>query len=138
MPSSLRFVAWLLAAAALLAIGSLATLGFEDRQAKQTTAEALTGGRVDAGRKAFRTIGCGGCHRITGTPDADGMVGPTLDGFATRTEIAGVLSNTPDHLIRWLRQPQAVLPGNGMPDQHVGERDARDLAAFLYTQTKRQ
>ena len=45
---------------------------------------------------------------------------------------AGVLGNGPESMIRWLREPQAVLPGDGMPDQGIRAGEARDIAAFLY------
>lgn len=34
---------------------------------------------------------------------------------------------------RWLREPQRVNPDSAMPDLGVSERDARDMAAYLYT-----
>ena len=64
---------------------------------------------------------------------ASGAVGPPLDGIAARAIIAGKLDNRPDNLERWIRDPQAVNPGTAMPDLDVGRRDARDIAAFLYT-----
>ncbi len=135
MPSSVRFVLLLMVAALVLAIGSLATLREEDRRDTVIAAERLANGHVADGKRAFVSIGCGACHRIRGVAEADGMVGPALDGFASRAEIAGALSNTPEHLIRWLQHPQQVVPGNGMPDQQVNDRDARDVAAYLYTLT---
>jgi cytochrome c1 len=47
--------------------------------------------------------------------------------------IAGVVANTPADLIAWLRNPQAVIPGNAMPDMDLSEQQARDVAAYLYT-----
>jgi cytochrome c2 len=61
------------------------------------------------------------------------MVGPPLDHFARRVYIAGVLRNTPDNLALWIHDPQAVIPGNVMPIMGVDKRDARDIAAYLYT-----
>jgi cytochrome c1 len=37
---------------------------------------------------------------------------------------------------QWIRDPQHVSPGTAMPDLHVGEQDARDITAFLYTRAK--
>jgi cytochrome c1 len=37
---------------------------------------------------------------------------------------------------QWIRNPQHVSPGTAMPDLNVGERDARDITAFLYTRAK--
>jgi cytochrome c1 len=42
------------------------------------------------------------------------------------------LPNTPDNLVRWLRDPQAVSPQTIMPDLGLGEPQARDIAAYLY------
>jgi cytochrome c1 len=56
-----------------------------------------------------------------------------LKGIASRSYIAGVLSNTPDHMIEWLRNPPAVDSKTAMPNMNVTERDARDMAAYLYT-----
>jgi cytochrome c1 len=50
-----------------------------------------------------------------------------------RVTIAGVLRNTPDNMIEWLRNPQAVVPHNAMPDMDLDERQARDITAYLYT-----
>jgi cytochrome c1 len=74
---------------------------------------------------------CGACHEIPGVSEADGLVGPPLTHFAQRTMIAGFLPNTPDNLERWVQHPQAVAPGNAMPDLGLSDRDARDVAAYL-------
>jgi cytochrome c1 len=39
--------------------------------------------------------------------------------------------------VRWLQNPQAIDPQSAMPDLGVKEKDARDIAAFLYTLNKR-
>ncbi len=77
--------------------------------------------------------GCGSCHEIPGVMQANGMVGPPLDHFARRTIIAGLLPNTPENLVHWIRDPQQVVPGNAMPDAGLDDRQARDIAAYLYT-----
>jgi cytochrome c2 len=74
---------------------------------------------------------CGACHQIPGIFQADGLVGPPLTGFGRRTMIAGLLPNTPDNLVLWLRRPQSVVPGNAMPDTGLSETQARDAAAYL-------
>jgi cytochrome c1 len=76
---------------------------------------------------------CGACHEIPGIADAHGLVGPPLIHFGRRTMVAGVLPNTPDALVRWLRDPQGVTPGNGMPSTYLTDQQARDVAAYLYT-----
>lgn len=77
--------------------------------------------------------GCGTCHTIPGIANADGQIGPPLNSIAQRVYIAGKLRNTPDNMIRWLKNPQAVAPGNVMPDMGLSSSQARDITAYLYT-----
>ncbi|MEO7073021.1 MAG: cytochrome c oxidase assembly protein [Rhodanobacter sp.] len=93
----------------------------------------VSGANAARGPALIRAYGCSSCHVVPGVADARGMVGPPLTHFAQRGYIAGTLRNTPDHLILWLRKPQQVLPGNAMPDTVLGDQDARDIAAYLYT-----
>lgn len=98
-------------------------------------AAATTGGDPHRGEAMFIDYGCGSCHQLSYVRKANGKVGPPLDGIALRAMIAGKLNNTPDNLRAWIRDPQGITPGTDMPDLHVSERDARDIAAFLYTRT---
>jgi cytochrome c1 len=36
-------------------------------------------------------------------------------------------------MIRWIRHPQGIVPGNVMPNLGVPEQEARDMAAYLNT-----
>lgn len=85
------------------------------------------------GAQLIQIYGCGSCHTIDGVSRAVGNAGPPLGSVGRRLYIAGMLRNTPDNLVRWLRDPQAVVPGNAMPNMDVTPQDARDLAAFLYS-----
>jgi cytochrome c2 len=96
-------------------------------------AAEMTGGVPERGRQAIRSYGCSSCHTIPGVDGAVGMVGPSLDGIASRVYIGGVLANTPGNMIRWIRDPRGVDPKTAMPDMHVTDRDARDIAGYLYT-----
>jgi cytochrome c len=91
------------------------------------------GGDPVRGNAEIGRAQCGACHEIPGVSDAKGQVGPPLTRFARRTMIAGLLPNTPDNLVHWMRDPQSVVPGNAMPDTGLDERQARDVAAYLYT-----
>jgi len=44
-----------------------------------------------------------------------------------------MLRNDPDAMVRWLRDPQGVVPGNAMPNMGISEDDARTIAAYLAT-----
>jgi cytochrome c oxidase subunit 2 len=94
---------------------------------------------VDQGRALFAQKGCIGCHTIegyadfqTGNPDY-----PNLTNFGLRRTVgAGVLENNQENLARWIRNPQAVKPGNYMPtlwraDDPNAEAEAGAIAAYL-------
>jgi cytochrome c2 len=90
-------------------------------------------GSAKQGARLIRHYGCGACHMIPGIAQAEGVVGPPLTNIGRRIYIAGLLRNTPDNMIRWLRNPQAVVPGNAMPVMGLTRQDAKNVAAYLYT-----
>ncbi len=92
-----------------------------------------TGGDAYQGKKVIEEKGCGSCHTIPGIYTARGVVGPPLFFFSRRTMIAGELPNTPDNLVRWIKDPKLVEPGTAMPDLGLTDSEARDVAAYLYT-----
>jgi mono/diheme cytochrome c family protein len=85
------------------------------------------------GKTAIHQYACVTCHVIPGIVGSNAPVGPPLAGIATRPFIAGVLPNTPDTMLQWLRSPQTISPHNAMPDLGVTEQDAADIAAYLAT-----
>jgi cytochrome c oxidase assembly factor CtaG len=93
----------------------------------------VPGGDVERGKVAISAMGCGACHTIDGISGAHGEVGPPLSGVAHRSIIAGELANTPDNMVRWIRDPQAVEPNTAMPNLGINEQSARDIAAYLYS-----
>ena len=92
-----------------------------------------TGGNASDGARVIVTKNCGSCHTIPGIREAKGVVGPPLYFFSRRTFIAGQLPNTPDNLTRWVQAPQSVEANTAMPNLGLTERQARDVAAYLYT-----
>lgn len=86
------------------------------------------------GRALIETKGCGGCHTVGGVTPARGVAGPPLTNVVLRPVLAGTLPNTPENLVRWLLDPPAVKPGATMPRLGLTESEARDLAAYLYSQ----
>jgi mono/diheme cytochrome c family protein len=103
------------------------------RTPEDSEAPRASGGDSERGRVAIRQYGCQTCHLIPGVTGADSLVGPPLNGIASRKYLAGVLTNTPEHMIEWLRNPQWISPLSAMPDLGVTERDARDIAEYLST-----
>lgn len=118
----------LLAPVALLALAVLAFAAGCGRQRPQLTVE---GGDPQLGRQAIQKYGCGTCHYVPGVPGAEGRSAQMLVGFGDRADIVGAAENTPENLIQWIQQPQAIAPRTKMPALGVSEKDARDIAAYL-------
>jgi cytochrome c len=100
---------------------------------RQAYVAEMTGGDPVQGRELMVRFGCGACHTISGVPGAEALVGPPLSQMAQRSYIAGVLTNTPEHMIRWIQNPPGVDPLTAMPNLRVSETDARSIAAYLYS-----
>lgn len=117
----------------LALLGTLLALAACDGAGEPPPHLRVAGGDPARGRQALASHGCGACHVIPGVAGAVSWVGPPLNAYARRGYVAGLLPNRPEALVRWIRVPQAVSPGNAMPDLGVGEAAARDMAAYLYT-----
>ena len=84
------------------------------------------------GRQAIDRVGCGSCHTIAGVGWPKGQVGPRLEGLGDRALIAGRVPNTPGKLAAYIRNAPELVPSATMPAMPVSEREARDIAAYLY------
>lgn len=73
-------------------------------------------------RPAYFDSVCVACHQVGGK---GGVVGPALDGIATRMDAAT--------LDRWLANPQAVKPGTAMPNLDLSDEIRAELVAWLGT-----
>ncbi|MBI0475761.1 cytochrome C [Sphingomonas sp. MA1305] len=133
MPASLKWLGVLFAAAVLAAMAAGGIMFAQGRTRTRIMADQVSDGSNRAGREAMAAYGCGSCHVIPGIAGATGQVGPDLGKVAVRATIAGKFPNDPATMARWLRHPQAMIPGSAMPEQGVTERDARDMTAYLYT-----
>jgi cytochrome c len=120
-----------LAALCLLMI-VLAALFSCNKEAERAATE-MTGGTPASGMAAISRYGCSTCHTIPGVGGANGRVGPPLAEVGSRVYLAGRLENTPDNMIRWIRDPRGVDDKTAMPNLGVTEKDARDIASYLYT-----
>lgn len=112
----------------LLACGEVYARG----QGEQSADAGPLGGDPERGVVAIQHYSCASCHRIPGIVGAKSLVGPPLTGMAKRKYIAGFLPNTPENMLRWLKNPQHLAPASAMPDVGVTDADARDIAAYLY------
>lgn len=92
----------------------------------------VAGGEAQRGKAAIERYGCTACHAIPGIPSYGANVGPPLTELAHHAYLAGVLPNTPENLVRWLRDPVGVDPKTAMPALGLSAAEAADIAAYLY------
>jgi cytochrome c len=116
---------------AIVAASSVAAY-MMSRSNAEKVAVAMTGGDPARAPELIRRYGCAGCHQISGIAGADGQVGGPLQGIRKRVYVGGVVTNTPDNLVKWIVLPQQFSPRSAMPATGISEAEARDVAAYLY------
>ncbi|MGY2894056.1 cytochrome c oxidase subunit II [Deinococcus sp. UYEF24] len=97
------------------------------------TAQPAAAPTIDtkSGAQLYARLGCPVCHAVAPASGV-GKVGPDLTHFGARRLIAGgVLSNTPEHLTRWLNDPDKVKPGTRMPRYPLTGQEIADLTRYL-------
>jgi mono/diheme cytochrome c family protein len=92
---------------------------------------ALTGTpQLNLGRKLLARYGCVSCHALKspgGTRMAASGEPPPLTHIAAKT--------SRDWIYAWLKNPQAYAASATMPDFKLSDADARDISAFLMSQS---
>jgi len=85
------------------------------------------------GAQLLEQLTCVNCHAID--QRTIGMqAGPDLRHVRTRRTLgAGMVENTPANLARWLKNPQAMKPGNLMPNMHLTDQQVTDLVNYFLT-----
>ncbi len=95
----------------------------------QAEPEAPTETLANEGRELFEGLGCIGCHAIGGSGTA---AGPALTNFGDRESLAGYLDVTDENIAQWIRDPQSLKQGNGMPAfPDVTDEEVEALTAYL-------
>lgn len=123
-------------------VAFLKALPFQTRDSYQHLAVATEDARcpepdsarpysIEEAQMTLRQYACDTCHVIDDMVGANTHVGPPLAAFYKRKFIAGILPNTPENLVRWIMEPQAVSPHTLMPDLDVTEPHARTMARYL-------
>jgi mono/diheme cytochrome c family protein len=72
----------------------------------------------------YTKYACQSCHIVDYKNDK-GYIGPPLAAVGNRRPAVW--------LYRWLKNPQALVPGTAMPNPSLSDDEARDLTAFLMT-----
>jgi mono/diheme cytochrome c family protein len=77
-------------------------------------------GSYDRGKKILGESRCTSCHPFEGR---GGDIGPDLAKIGSKVHS--------EWLLKWLEDPQGLLPATKMPDYGFSGQEARDLTAFL-------
>lgn len=82
------------------------------------------------GKDLFEENNCMTCHAIG---SSQGEIGPNLTSFGDRTRFAGILDPTKENLISWLKDPEAIKPGNKMTGSYpdLSDDEAEKIAEYL-------
>jgi cytochrome c oxidase subunit II len=102
-------------------------------QAQLLPAPPPSGESAQKGLALFEQMTCVNCHAIKGTI-ASATFGPDLTHFASRKQLgAGIVTNTPQNLRRWLHDPQQVKVGAKMPNFKFTDEQVIQLADYIET-----
>ena len=85
----------------------------------------------ERGDVLLRQYACHSCHRIQDVIGPETYLAPALIDWPKRKYIAGVMPNTENNLVQWIRNPQSISPQTLMPNLDVPESHAREMAAYL-------
>jgi mono/diheme cytochrome c family protein len=111
----------------------MALLGLQGCSGPTGYEPGVANANPEAGKEIIAALECGACHVIPGVRGAWGRVGPPLADFKKNVYVAGRYPNTPEVLIRFVRDAPAMSPNTAMPAIEMTETQARDIAAYLYS-----
>lgn len=118
----------------LLLLTSLACNDQREQPVTQTRAAATPASPSDEGRKLIAQYGCNGCHIVPGIEGAQGTLGPSLAGVASRPTLSeGSVPNSPANLAQFIQNPASLNAQSSMPPTGVTDEEASAIAAYLAT-----
>lgn len=106
------------------------------KEMKASDKQVATGDLEKQGEEIFKTS-CVSCHATSGVGKGTGLA-PNLATFGDRNLVAGVLDHNKENIKKWINDPQAVKPGNTMPQpekinngKKFTDQELDALAAYL-------
>jgi cytochrome c1 len=115
-----------------IVVAMVATILLAACEPKPDYIPTIAGGDAKRGLRALNQFECGVCHVIPGISGAVGTVGPSLAAYSRFPHLAGKFPNQPELLVQWIADAPSLAPGTAMPAIAMSDRDARDIAAYLY------
>ncbi len=80
-------------------------------------------GRVDAGKKLFKEVGCLACHGIDDVASHHADFAPDLSGIGSKLSASFVYT--------WIKNPRHFNPETRMPSLRLSDQEASDITAYL-------
>ncbi|HEX8619385.1 MAG TPA: c-type cytochrome [Thermoanaerobaculia bacterium] len=120
----------------LLLVVSLACNGRDEAAAPRPRAAATPAANPEAaqGQQLIRQYGCNVCHVVPGIDGAQGSLGPSLAGIASRPTLSeAAVPNTPANLAQFVQNPASLNPQTSMPPVGISDDESRAIAAYLMT-----
>jgi cytochrome c2 len=116
-----------------------AFLAPSDEPETRDAGSLFAGASVPRGRELIDSKGCGLCHTMSGVAPIHPSLLPTnvtVLNMARGARLAPDLRFARDRwrspaLVRWLVDPPAMKPDTPMPNLHLADDEARDIAAYL-------
>ena len=108
--------------------------GLAAAKAGPSVAGSAAGGEADPalaakGQQLATQFGCVACHTIDGV--SSGTVGPNLTHQGSNPQVAGILPNNKENVVKWISNPPAVKPGTAMPNLGLTPDEADKIADYL-------
>jgi cytochrome c oxidase subunit II len=104
-----------------------------DQWIQQQAKPAAETSAVSEGRRVFESTACINCHTVAGTV-ANGHFGPDLTHLMSRDTLAsGAVTNTPENLRRWIRDPSDFKPGCLMPAMGLSDAQVDSVTDYMET-----
>jgi cytochrome c oxidase subunit 2 len=110
-------------------VNSMSPTEFDAWVNKMKAPPAAVPATAAKGEQIFKD-NCMSCH-ATGVNDKS--FGPNLNGFASRTLIAGILEHNDANLKRWINDPLAEKPGATMPKVGLNDDQLNEVIKYLDT-----
>jgi cytochrome c oxidase subunit 2 len=110
-------------------VQSVAQAEFDAWVNKMKTPRPAVPASVAKGEQIFKD-NCLACH-ATGVTESS--FGPNLNGFASRSMVAGILEHNDANLKQWINDPLAEKPGSLMPKVGLNDDQINEVIKYLDT-----
>lgn len=118
------------------ALAVTAYLTSMSKESDYTLPAAPRGGSMKRGKKLVESLGCKGCHVVTEKDREVRVTDVSYDIAPELTKIGSKVNR--DWLYAWIKNPKQYNPNTTMPKLRLTDSEARDVVAYLMTNTEKE